>query len=140
MDDDVTMERNEQLQRMIRDLGRMLAEAISDSTDASQTLRRLHNEGYAVSLALGRSPEGGPEEMLTVMLEKRGREPRLESAGADDLGESLGEDLGEDLRPPTGAPREPGSREPQFRMHGSDLAFLRSVGIDPTRSAKRRRR
>lgn len=132
MDDDVTMERNERLQRMIRDLGRMLAEAISDSTDASQTLRRLYNEGYAVSLALGRSPEGGPEETLTVMLEKRGREPRLESSGADDLGE----DLGEDLRPPTGDPRESGSREPQFRMRGADLAFLRSIGIDPTRSTR----
>lgn len=127
MDDDVTMQRNERLQRMIRDLGRMLAEAISDSTDASQTLRRLHNEGYAVSLALGRSPEGGPEETLTVMLEKRDHEPGRES-------------LGEDLKPPSGAPRESGSREPQFRMHGSDLAFLRSIGIDPTRNTKRRRR
>lgn len=123
---------------MIRDLGRTLAEAISDSSDASQTLRRLHDEGYAVSLALGRSPQGGPEETLTVMLERRGPEPRMDAMDAESFdAESLG---AEDLVPPRSAPRESGSREPQFRMHGSDLAFLRSIGIDPTRSKKRRRR
>lgn len=162
MDDDVTMNRNERLHRMIRDLGRTLAEAISDSSEASRTLRRLHSEGYAVSLALGRSPQGGAEETLTVMLEKRGREARLGTLGDPGLGadpfsedvaagdgvaegsfaESMDpESLGaEDLVPPPGVPREAEPREPQFRMHGSDLAFLRSIGIDPTRSKKRRRR
>jgi hypothetical protein len=132
MEDDVTMERNEQLRRMVRDLGRTLAEAISDSSDASRTLRRLHNEGYAISLALGRSRDGEPEETLTVLLEKRLHELRRRSPGA------------EASEAPPGVPPEPGresdSREPQFRMRGRDLAFLRSIGIDPTRSAKRRRR
>lgn len=131
MNDDVTMERNEQLHRMIRDLGRTLAEAISDSSDASQTLRRLQSEGYAVSLALGRSRRGEPQETLTVMLEKRGHAPRREPSEAETPG------------PLPDSFRASGSRDPQFRMRGKDLAFLRSIGIDPTRSArsvKRRRR
>ncbi|HVS01292.1 MAG TPA: hypothetical protein VMT16_00860 [Thermoanaerobaculia bacterium] len=29
--------------------------------------------------------------------------------------------------------------EPSFRIHGGDLAFLKSIGIDPTRRTRRRR-
>lgn len=30
--------------------------------------------------------------------------------------------------------------DPSFRINGGDLSFLRSVGIDPTRTLRRRRR
>lgn len=33
-----------------------------------------------------------------------------------------------------------GSAEPDFRIDGRDLAFLRSIGIDPTRRRRGRRR
>lgn len=32
-----------------------------------------------------------------------------------------------------------GGGEPVFRIHGGDLSFLRSIGIDPTRRIRRRR-
>jgi hypothetical protein len=39
--------------------------------------------------------------------------------------------------PAEGAPTE---ADPKFRIDGRDLTFLRSVGIDPTRTLRRRRR
>ena len=36
-------------------------------------------------------------------------------------------------------PEPPSRREPVFQITGRDLSFLRSIGIDPTRSGKRRR-
>lgn len=33
----------------------------------------------------------------------------------------------------------PGLPAPTFRIHGEDLAFLRSIGIDPTRRRRPRR-
>jgi hypothetical protein len=47
--------------------------------------------------------------------------------------ECFGSEAGE----PVG-PSEP--REPAFRIDAQDLAFLRSIGIDPTRRARRPRR
>lgn len=35
--------------------------------------------------------------------------------------------------------KRPASQPPVFRIDGSDLTFLRSIGIDPTRSLRRRR-
>ena len=36
-------------------------------------------------------------------------------------------------------PQLPPAREPEFLLSGSDVAFLRSVGIDPTRRVRRKR-
>jgi hypothetical protein len=37
------------------------------------------------------------------------------------------------------APARHGSGEPVFQINGTDLSFLRSIGIDPTRRLRRRR-
>lgn len=37
------------------------------------------------------------------------------------------------------AARRRGEREPEFQINGTDLHFLRSIGIDPTRRTRRRR-
>jgi hypothetical protein len=37
------------------------------------------------------------------------------------------------------AARRRGEREPVFQINGTDLHFLRSIGIDPTRRTRRRR-
>ena len=37
------------------------------------------------------------------------------------------------------ASRRRGEREPVFQINGTDLHFLRSIGIDPTRRTRRRR-
>jgi hypothetical protein len=95
---------------MLRDLGRALAEAITDSSDVTGALRKLHEEGYS----------------LFILLERR------EATDAEDSGE--------------GAAAEPSAEqalarraEPVFRIHGADLSFLRSIGIDPTRRVKSRK-
>ena len=36
-------------------------------------------------------------------------------------------------------PEPPPRRQPVFQITGRDLSFIRSIGIDPTRSGKRRR-
>ncbi len=40
----------------------------------------------------------------------------------------------------TPAPRFSSERDPAFQINGNDLSFLRSIGIDPTRRLRRRRR
>lgn len=49
----------------------------------------------------------------------------------------------EDLKPQAfelATPKGGGEHEPHFKIDGRDLTFLRSVGIDPTRKLRRRRR
>lgn len=95
------------MRRMLRDFGRALSEAISDSTEAAAKLRQIRDRGYSLYLLLdgASAVREIDEEALTVPEEAR--------------------------RPARG--------EPQFRINGDDLAFLRSVGIDPTRRRRSRR-
>ncbi len=49
---------------------------------------------------------------------------------------------GEDEEPEAfelSAPKRRRASEPKFRIDGRDLSFLKSVGIDPTRTLRRRR-
>lgn len=97
---------------MLRDLRRALSDAISDSTEVSRTLRRIREEGYSLYL--------------------------LVDCKRDPLAE-MGED--DDALPerPRSHRRERREREPVFQINGTDLHFLRSIGIDPTRRQRRRR-
>lgn len=95
---------------MLRDLRRALSDAISDSTEVSRTLRRIREEGYSLYL--------------------------LVDCKRDPLAE-MGED--EDVPPARGSRRVRREREPEFQINGTDLHFLRSIGIDPTRRQRRRR-
>lgn len=106
---------NEPLRQMIRDLGRLLSEAILESADASEAVQRLREEGYSLYLLVG--PEDGRKPAET----KRNGIP---------------------LQVPEGAPQQesPEAARPDFVIHSQDLAFLRSLGIDPTRSLRRRRK
>jgi len=96
---------------MLRDLGRALSDAISESSDVNQALRRIHEEGYS----------------LFIFLDRRERD------GAQDEGErAVGEGSGTVRKAlPAG--------EPVFRIDGRDLSFLRSIGIDPTRRVRNRK-
>jgi hypothetical protein len=91
---------------MLRDLGRAMSDAIAESSDVNQALRRIHEEGYS----------------LFIFLDRRDRDVEA------------GEGGGSEPAPPAG---ERG--EPVFRIHGGDLSFLRSIGIDPTRRVRNRR-
>jgi hypothetical protein len=101
---------------MLRDFGRALSEAIAESSDVSQTLRRLQEEGYGLIILLdrqsGTASDGGASS-------KRRR--ALPPATDEQTG---------------GAPSGP----PVFRINGSDLSFLKSIGIDPTRRARGQRK
>jgi hypothetical protein len=96
---------------MLRDLRRALSEAISESSDVSRTLRRIREEGYSLYLLVDckRDPFGD-DDPLPVASRTSRRERERE--------------------------RE---REPVFQINGTDLHFLRSIGIDPTRRSRRRR-
>ena len=92
---------------MLRDLGRALSDAIAESSDVNQALRRIHEEGYS----------------LFIFLDRRER----------DGGEARGDGAG------VAAQRALSPGEPVFRIHGGDLSFLRSIGIDPTRRVRNRK-
>lgn len=93
----------EKIRQMLRDLGRALSDAMAESSDVNQALRRIHEEGYS----------------LFIFLERKDGEASTEASG----------------------PAEPRrSGEPVFRIHGGDLSFLRSIGIDPTRRIRGKRK
>lgn len=98
----------DKLREMLRELGRALA----DSSDASQALRRIQEEGYS----------------LFFLLDRAGNVP-VPAGGAPQADEAA-------ATPP---PRS-SIVEPVFRIDGQDLRFLRSLGIDPTRRIRRRGR
>lgn len=122
---------------MLRHLGRTLAEAIAERSDAHRVLEHLRAEGYG----------------LYLLLDRHGRFDRhglhTEDMSEIDPPEGFDDELGgravrevwnrktAALEPPGGSPG-PGGPEPSFRIDQSDLAFLRSVGIDPTRRVKSR--
>jgi len=90
---------------MLRDFGRALSEAISDSSEASRKLRQLKDEGYSLYLLL----DGG------------------------------GGENGRGGQPAAAPQKQLAAGQPEFRINGKDLSFLRSIGIDPTRRLRRRR-
>ncbi len=121
---------DEKLKPLIRDLRRALAEAISESSDVSRSLRRIREEGYAMVLHLDCKREAGDEE------------PRLVPASraavlANPLPQKI-EKLARSMKSPQSGALVP-SPEPAFQIDGRDLGFLRSIGIDPTRRLRRKK-
>lgn len=113
---------------MLRHLGRTLAEAIAGSSDAHRVLEHLRAEGYGLYLLLDRHGRLDPTEIRAL----------LESDGDGRDGavrEMWNRQTGALETPETPSPPAP---EPTFRINQADLAFLRSVGIDPTRQVKSR--
>jgi hypothetical protein len=92
--------REQRLRQILRELERALSQAIADSPEIGESLRRIQEEGF---------------ELQMVFECKTASEPTDETGPAP---------------PPRRARR---SVQPVFRIHGEDLAFLRSIGIDPTR-------
>jgi hypothetical protein len=99
---------NDRLQNMLSEFRRALYDAISDSTDVHRTWRQLREEGYSLFLLVDCKRHSGNGNG------QEGPEPV---------------ERGKLPVPP---------QEPVFQINGSDLGFLRSIGIDPTRRARRR--
>jgi hypothetical protein len=134
---------NARLKRKLADLGKALSEAISESSDASRRLSELREEGYSVYLLLESEGERG------ARLGGRAPAARADAARASLQRQLTGRQLdGQRQLAGRRAPGPAGDRhlaaaaplpEPTFLIDGRDLAFLRSVGIDPTRCPRRRR-
>jgi hypothetical protein len=102
---------NDRIKQLLRELGSAINESISTSEDVNQHMERIRAEGYDLYVVLD----------ATIGLNKQGAE-------SDSEGESTAV-----------VPSVP-DHEVQFRINVSDLALLRSIGIDPTRKVKTARR
>lgn len=130
---------------MLRHLGRTLAEAVAESSDAHRVLEHLRAEGYGLYLLLDRhgrlDRHGFAAEDIAEIDPSSSVEP---TEGFDtELGGGPVREMWNKktaaLEPPEDVSGSaPAAPEPTFRINQSDLAFLRSVGIDPTRRVKSR--
>lgn len=120
------------LKQKLEDLGRAVSQAISDSTDATRQLSELREEGYAVYLLL-------ESEAAKRARAARQRTPAARGRAQRQLGEREPVAAGLPAEEAAAAAAAPPPSDPTFLIDGRDLAFLRSVGIDPTRSPRRKK-
>jgi hypothetical protein len=111
---------DERVRAYLRELGAALNEAVSSSEKVHEILAKVKSEGYGAYLCLD----------ATVALEKRGRRssaalPTIRRGG---------------LAAPKSEREADGMDTAVFQINVKDLGFLRSVGIDPTRPIRAKRR
>ena len=94
---------DEDVKKMMQDLGQALAQAIATSPEASGAVRGIRQRGYSLYLVLDRKEEGR-------------RSARIELTT-----------------------RQAPSHAPAFVLDKGDVSLLKSMGIDATRPARRRR-
>lgn len=77
--------RDHNLREMLRDLGRALSEAMSDSPEINRTLRKIRREGYTLHLLLDckREPEAEPEETVALVRRRPDLEPSFQIDARD---------------------------------------------------------
>lgn len=102
--------RERRLRQLLHDLERAIADAI-DSPEILDRLRRIQAEGLQLRVSFDCKPQESEPSVAT---------PAPPAAPA--------------------VSRKPTARVPSpvFRIHSEDLAFLRSIGIDPTRRRRTR--
>ena len=115
---------DQKIQQMLQDFGRAVVDAINDSSDVSGAARRLCDHGYSLYLQLDCKPDSTGRAQVQLGAVRTSTEAEKTSEC-----EPLVSDT------PEKAPSGP----PSFRVNTRDVAFLQSVGIDPTRSVRRRR-
>jgi hypothetical protein len=110
---------DDRIRQLLKELGDAINESISESTDVNDRIQRIRDEGYNLYVVLD----------ATIGLNKED-EPAESAANAEST-------------PPaarTVAIAKSPRGDVQFRIDISDLGFLRSIGIDPTRKVKSQRR
>jgi hypothetical protein len=121
---------DEKLRAYLRELGTALNQAVSASEAVHEILAKVRAEGYDAYLILD----------ATVALDRRGRRsqaalPSIRRGGLASPRRDEGATEG------AGSAGGSGSQESAvFQINVKDLSFLRSVGIDPTRPIRARRR
>ena len=104
---------------------------MNDSEEVYRSLEKIKEEGYSLGLH------------LLVDCHKEGEETQRETLEA--VAAALGRQREQRV---LGAGSKPGSKaaprrrdpEPVFQINTQDLSFMKSIGIDPTRRLRRRRR
>lgn len=104
---------DDRLKQLLRELGDAINQSVSSSSEVNQKIQKIRDQGYD----------------LFVFLDA--------TIGLGSTDESAGEPVVESgpmrqIKQPLALP----GVESQFRINVSDLAFLRSVGIDPTRKVR----
>ncbi len=107
---------DDRIKQLLKELGDAINESISESAEVNDRIQKIRDEGYNLYVVLdatiGLNRDDGAEQAP-------GTEQRPEPSVAL-----------------TKRPRG----DAQFRIDISDLGFLRSIGIDPTRKVKSQRR
>ncbi len=81
-----------QLQRMMRDLGHALVKAIATSPEVGDVVRKIHQQGYSLYLVLDRDKDNGTQIELTPTQAPARKPAFLLNKGDVNLLESLGID------------------------------------------------
>ncbi|MEM1248405.1 MAG: hypothetical protein AAGK22_18665 [Acidobacteriota bacterium] len=106
------------IKKLLEELSELLRDVISDSPEAVEKVDAIQDEGYSLHLLLDCQPSSDSE-----------------AEAEDDDAEGV-EVV--DSESPVSESR-PDAVPAAFRINAADLRFLRSVGIDPTRRANKRR-
>lgn len=113
------MSLDDDVRRILQELSHELCTVIGESEAVASKLGELRDRGYSLNLLLDcRSLEDDESVEAPAQLEAGPTPAQLPAqAGSDD---------------------QPTDEDPRFRINSKDLAFLRSVGIDPTRRRRSR--
>lgn len=108
---DTAMALDETIKQLLKELGDAINESISSSEDVNDRIQRIKDEGYNLYVVLD----------ATIGLDRQ-------DGSEENEGGTSGEDPGQALMRT--------QSDVTFRININDLAFLRSVGIDPTRKVR----
>ena len=114
------MELNDHLREMLKELGQAINESISGSGRVHESIQRIRDEGYNLYMVLD-------AKVGVNKREPRSGRKRLKGSTTTPVA-SVGKDSGETLE------------RAAFRINVKDLRILKSLGIDPTRKVRTRRR
>ena len=116
---------NPLIRQWLQDLGKAVAEAMAGSTEVTSTVHRIQEQGFSLYLVLDAKetePERPSFDLTSSEVERPSdSRPRTLFGG----------------QAATSSSRAPD--RPRFRLDGDDVALLKSLGIDATRTGKRRR-
>ncbi len=108
---------DDRLKQLLKELGDAINNSISSSEAVNQHIQKIRDEGYDIYVVLD----------ATIGIGRNDEDADESPSPSEDPAEVMQQRLA-----------IPGA-EVQFRINVNDLAFLRSVGIDPTRKVKHRK-
>ena len=125
---------DDQVKRMMEELGRALARTMRTSSDVSETVRKINHQGFVLHVVLSCEPDEDLDRRSSRNAEKLPRQGLSPSTSArqvrsGNIRHEPKENAGE-------APTR--RRDPEYRLNGRDVGFLESLGIAATRRPGRR--